>query len=331
MNRRSGHRRRLAWIGSILLVGSLGAEATAPQAEPLLVLGTYPSAVGDFTLYLPAQYPDAAATDLRHTTEDLALMLVSRFGPVESAPFKVVITLDREQLNEWAGRELPGWIHAVALEHPSRIVLLAPAANVATATLERFQEALLHELTHIYLHRLYPRRAGGPLPGWFHEGLAVHTSGGMDRSMHRALVRARLFNRFISLKELRRIVHTSAGLSELAYAQSVVAVQFMEDQYGPEVYRSLFDGLRAGDSFRSAFASAAGETLDAFQSRYQVELLRRYNLLLVAADPNVLFILLPLLVIVAYFTKRWRGRLITAKWRAEEAREAEDAPRDHGD
>lgn len=331
MNRCIGRWRRWAWIGSILLVGSLGAESTASPAEPLLASGTYPSAVGDFTLYLPAQYPDAAATDLRHMTEDLSLTLVSRFGPVESAPFRVVITLNREQLDEWAGRELPSWIYAVALEHPSRIVLLGPAADVATATLERFQEALLHELTHIYLHRLYPTRVGGPLPGWFHEGLAVHTSGGLDRSMHRALVRARLFNRFITLEQLRRIVHTSAGLSELAYAQSVVAVQFMDDLYGPEVFRSLFDGLRAGASFRSAFAGAAGETLDAFQTRYQVELLRRYNLLLVAADPNVLFILLPLLVFVAYFAKRWRGRLITAKWKAEEARRDEEAPGDNGD
>lgn len=331
MNRRSGHGRRLAWISTILLVGSLGAEPTAPPGEPLLASGTYPSAVGDFTLYLPAHYPDAVATDLRHMTEDLSLTLVSRFGPVASAPFRVVITLDREQLDEWVGRELPSWIHAVALEHPSRIVLLGPAADGATATLEHFQEALLHELTHIYLHRLYPQPAGGPLPGWLHEGLAVHTSGGLDRSMHRALVRARLFNRFITLGELRRIVHTSAGLSELAYAQSVVAVQFMDDLYGADVFRSLFDELRAGASFRSAFARAAGETLDTFQNRYQVELLRRYNLLLVAADPNVLFILLPLLVFVAYFTKRWRGRLITARWRAEEAERDEEAPRDHGD
>ncbi len=316
----------------MLLVGSLEAGAAAPPPkEPLLAVGTYPSAVGDFTLYVPAQYPEAAATDLRHMTEDLSLTLVSRFGPVKSVPFELVITVNREQLDEWTGRELPSWIHAVALEHPSRIVLLGPAVDVATATLERFQEALLHELTHIYLHRLYPSRAGGPLPGWFHEGLAVHTSGSLNRSMHRALVRARLFNQFTTLEQLHRIVHTSAGLSELAYAQSVVAVQFMDDLYGPEIFRSLFDGFRTGASFRSAFASAAGETLDAFETRYQVELLRRYNLLLVAADPNVLFILLPLLVFVAYFTKRWRGRLITAKWNAEESWRDEEAPGDHGD
>ena len=331
MNCPSGRWRGLAWISSILLIGGFGADATAPSSEPLLTQGTYASAVGDFTLHLTAQYPEVAATDLRHMTEDLSLMLVTRFGPVDRAPFRVVVTVNRDQLDEWAGRELSPWIHAVALEYPSRIVLLEPAADGARATPDGFQEALLHELTHIYLHRLYPSRTGGPLPGWFHEGLAVHTSGGMNRSMHRALVRARLFRRFITLEQLRRIVHTSAGLSELAYAQSVVAVQFMDDLYGPGIFRSLFVGLRAGDSFRSAFASAAGESLDVFQTRYQVELLQRYNLLLIAADPNVLFILLPLLVIIAYFTKRWRGRLITAKWKEEDARGVEEVPRDHGD
>jgi len=176
----------------------------------------------------------------------------------------------------------------------------------------------MHELTHIYLYRLYPRWRGGPLPGWFHEGLAVDISGGLDRGMHRALIRGRITRRFYTLEQLDRIYHTSAILSELAYAQSVVAAQTMAAFYGELVFQAIFDEIRAGRSFHDAFTQATGEALPLFQARYQAELHRRYNLLLVLADPAVLFILLPLLVLAAYFVRVWRNRAIAARWTRED-------------
>lgn len=306
----------------ILLAGGIVAAAESQQLSPagqdsLTFYGPHAGPLGYYMLYLPTDYPSEAEDYLRELVADLALVLISRYGPVDSAAFELVIVNAREQLAAWTGHELPRWIHAVALEHPPRVVLLGPATDISDPTSHRLEQALLHELTHIYLYRLYPSRNGGPLPGWFHEGLAVYFSGGLDRGMHRALIRGRLTSRFYTLEQLDRIYHTSAVLSELAYAQSVVAAQSMTAFYGEEVFHSLFDEIRRGYSFAPAFALAAGETLEQFQTRYEAELHRRYNLLLVLADPSILFILLPLLVLVAYFIRVWRSRVITARWAAE--------------
>jgi hypothetical protein len=309
-------------VTGILLAGGIVAAAEPQQLSPagqdsLILSRSYASPLGEFTIYVPADYPLEAEDFLREVVADLALVLISRFGPVDYAAFELVIVNTREQLAAWTGHELPRWIHAVALEHPPRIVVLGHTTDIADHTSHRLEQALLHELTHIYLYRLYPSRNSGPLPGWFHEGLAVYFSGGLDRGMHRALIRGRLTSRFYSLKQLDRIYHTSTVLSELAYAQSVVAAQSMTAFYGEEVFHSLFDEIRRGYSFAPAFALAAGETLEQFQTRYEAELHRRYNLLLVLADPSILFILLPLLVLVAYFIRVWRNRVITARWAAE--------------
>lgn len=313
----------------ILLAGGVVAAAEPQQPRPagqdsLILSGTCPSPLGEITLYLPVDYAKEVETYLREVTTDLALALISRFGPVESAPFELAVANSREQLDAWAGHELPRWIHAVALEYPPRVVVLGPATGISDPASHRLEQVLLHEFTHIYLYRLYPSPEGGPLPGWFHEGLAVNISGGLDRGMQRALIRGRLTNQFYTLKQMDRIYHTSSVLSELAYAQSVVAAQCMEDFYGDWVFRSIFDEIRRGWSFAPAFALAAGETLEQFQARYEAELRRRYNILLVLADPSVLFILLPLLVLVAYLIRIWRNRVITARWAAESAGSGND-------
>jgi hypothetical protein len=191
-------------------------------------------------------------------------------------------------------------------------------------------------LTHIYLYRLYPSAGNGSLPGWFHEGLAVYTGGGLDRGMQRALVRGRITGKFYTLAQLDRIYHTSSVLSELAYAQSAVAAQFMEEIYGRGVFRDIFEELRRERVFPAAFAQATGESLERFHIRYEADLRRRYNFLLVLADPSVLFILLPFLVLVAYLVRQWRNRVITARWAAEGAGasigpESEPPPSDKAD
>ncbi|UCH63321.1 MAG: hypothetical protein JSU77_02375 [Fidelibacterota bacterium] len=320
-------------ITGILLAGGIAAAAEIQQLSParqdsLVISGSYTSQLGEFTLYLPADYPSGTEDFLQEMIADLALVLISRFGPVDPAAFELVIVNAREELSAWTGRELPRWIHAVALEHPPRIVVLGPATDISDHTSHNLEQALLHELTHIYLYRLYPSRNGGPLPGWFHEGLAVYFSSGLDRGMHRALIRGRLTNRFYTLGQLDRIYHTSTVLSELAYAQSIVAAQSMTAFYGEDVFHSLFDEIRRGYSFAPAFALAAGENLEQFQTRYKAELHRRYNFLLVLADPSVLFILLPILVLLAYFIRIWRSRIITARWAAEGYGGGDDPGRD---
>ncbi len=318
-----------AWFEKIVIVQILPWVLLAVAGNPgqdtfALPLKSYDSELGAFTLHLPEDYPLEMEVHLSETTSDVALALVTRFGPVDPALFQLVVVSSREQLAEWVGAEMPKWIHAVAREHPSRVVVLAPSGAAADPAEYRFQQALLHELTHIYLYRLYPSWVGGPLPGWFHEGLAVHVSGGLDRGMYRALIRGRLTGRFYTLEQLDRIYHTSSVLSELAYAQSVVAGQVMKDFYGENVFTDFFNVLRLGLPFQQAFGSATGEPVELFYERYHAELLRRYNLLLVLADPAVLFILLPLLVVVAYFVRLWRNRIITARWRQEDA--AHDYP-----
>jgi hypothetical protein len=294
-----------------------GDSPGSGETDPLVSSEPHESKLGEYTLVLPPNYQDDSEKYLVELVSDVAAGLITRFGPVNQATFQLVVVSTREELEKWVGGTVPDWIHAVALERPPRVVILGPGTDVSDPSRHNFEQTLLHELTHVYLYRLAPHWGTKRLPGWFHEGLAVHISTGLDRGMHRAIIRGRIAKGFYSLMELERIYHRTSDLSELAYAQSVVAVQSMEHFYGETIFRQLFDELRLTGSFESAFLRATGESLPAFMNRYQQELLRRYNLLLVLADPMVWFILLPILVLLAYLIRLWRNRAIQRRWRQE--------------
>lgn len=304
----------------LLTTGLLWGGSTQPgETDSHRSSGPHESKLGEYTLVLPPNYHDDSEDYLVELVSDVAAGLITRFGPVNQAPFQLVVVNTREELETWVGGTLPDWIHAVAMERPPRVVILGPGTDVTDPSRHNFEQALLHELTHVYLYRLTPHWGTTRLPGWFHEGLAVHISTGLDRGMHRAIIRGRLSGGFYSLIELERIYHRSSDLSELAYAQSVVAVQSLEHFYGETIFRQLFDELRLTGTFESAFMRAANESLPTFRSRYQQELLRRYNFLLVLADPMVWFILLPILLLLAYLIRLWRNRAIQRRWRQEQA------------
>lgn len=305
-----------ATLAGCLAAGLAGEQAT-PRSDVLALRGFSDSSLGRIALHVPGDYSATAATFLQETAASVALALTTRFGPVNPAPFQLVVVESRAQLQDWLGHALPRWIHAVASEHPPRVVILGPDLGGRDRASQRFEMTLFHELAHIYLYRLPSGREGESLPGWFHEGLAVYVSGGLDRGMHQALIRGRVTGKYYALAELRRIYHTSPALSQLAYAQSLLAIQSMEEFYGDGVFRELFDSLRRGASFAEAFVTAAGVTPPQFQDRYQQALRHRYNPLMIITDPGAVFILLPLLLVVAYFVRQRRNRAIRARWLTE--------------
>ncbi len=300
----------------LALAGIAWAVPGAPQM-PVESESVYSSALGEYTLQLPESFRSVAAVNLRQAVETVTTVLVERYGPVTESPYELVLARDHAELARWAGQELPEWFQAVTLKHPSRVVLLIPTTHDADFSVGEFELTLWHEFTHLYLLRVTPA-AGRHFPGWFHEGLAVYTSSGFNLGFHWALVKARLVGRFYDLKELNRFHHSSADWSTQAYAQAYLAVREMAELYGPGIFREIFTGLSAGDDFGTAFTGAAGESPSKFQERYREQLDRRYNLLLVVADPRVLYISFPLLLIAAYLARRWRNAVIKARWQVEE-------------
>ncbi len=307
--------RLLYSVLAVMLLTGGTMNATASRQTPPAKAGYHPSALGEFSLQAAENYNLQAQENLRAAVGSVAIALVGRYGPVKPEKFDLIVVRNRSELFAQAGREFPDWIQAVALERPSRVVMLMPTTRDLDISVSEFEQTLMHELTHLYLYRIAPARV---FPGWFHEGLATYTSNGFNRSLHWALVKARLFHLTFTLGELNRLDHRSADQSTQAYAQAYMAIRLMADSYGPDIFPKIFVIQARGGSFEDSFSAAAGESLAQFEKYYLDELGRRYNFLLVLANPRTLFITLPLLLMLAYFIRRWRNAVIKARWQMEE-------------
>jgi tetratricopeptide (TPR) repeat protein len=150
-----------------------------------------------------------------------------------------VVLYTREQFHDitqspaWAGGAYDGRIRV-----PVQGALADPV---------EFQRVLTHEFTHALVHSI----AGGGVPFWLDEGLAVRFEGS-DPERRRTQVRSAQ-----ALLPLTRLEGSFATLSTkeavLAYAQSGVAVEEMFEQAGAPAVVSLLEAVRAGVPFQEAF------------------------------------------------------------------------------
>ena len=151
-------------------------------------------------------------------------------------------------------------------------------------------------------------------------------SGGLDGDLQRAVLWARWTGRLQRLRDLRTIRHRTAAASQVAYAQSALALQYLTQRHGDVAQANLLAALGKYSSFERAYSQTFGEPLVSFETGYLGWLRKRYNLLLLASDPATLFMLLPLLMIVAYLATYLRSRRQKAEWAAAEQLQPDDSP-----
>jgi hypothetical protein len=105
---------------------------------------------------------------------------------------------------------------------------------------------LPHETTHVVLAGQF---GSHPVPRWADEGMAVLTEPAEKIELHRRnLVRCRRDGQVFTVRELMRLEnYPQPNRIAAFYAQSVVLVEFLSRQRGPQVFAAfLRDGLHTG-------------------------------------------------------------------------------------
>jgi len=240
---------------------------------------------------------------LRSGTDTIRIRIVST-----SAEFRAV-----------TGTDLPYWVGAVTLFPQDLIVLRSP--DLSKSTLREYRTTVGHELVHYMQGQLVPLNL---TPVWFNEGLALYFSGEFGLS-ERVLVSKVLWRpRLIPLNGIERMMQFSHPRAELAYAESGSAVEFLDVVYGSETFLRIFDSMRGGLSFDRALSLAIENEEVDFESQWQKYLAQRYNWIFLLDIQNILWLIIPVLALVAYVSIRRRNKKKLRQWNVEEANESND-------
>ena len=134
------------------------------------------------------------------------------------------------------------------------------------------RRVLRHELVHAFVHAV----GGASVPGWLNEGLAQWLEEG--RAEQLAAARESLAG--AALFPLERLEGSLASWSDareigLAYAQSLLLVEHLEQHYGERVLFALVEGCGKGETLAGTFRSLTGVELALVLSDLEAELAGR--------------------------------------------------------
>jgi tetratricopeptide (TPR) repeat protein len=144
-----------------------------------------------------------------------------------------------------------------------------PTKGLTVVTPE-LNAVLVHELTHAFLASL-PANC----PGWFNEGLAQLQENRSASSAKKALAELRETGRLIRLEDLQgSFVGFSADKAEIAYTESLSAMEFLVARFGRTSVRSILDLMAQNLNFENSLKKVLNQSLPEFETAWHRALLQ---------------------------------------------------------
>lgn len=189
-------------------------------------------------------------------------------------PLVVVVYSSRQELNGVFG--WPASISAMGAYHAGVIRVLTPQAWILPGDEGQMERAfmnsgpMVHELTHLVLDKV----TEGNIPRWFTEGVAQNEEykltgfqfGGGNYSFDKKLP-----------YDFRKMDKGFDNLPDqtLAYRQCFSAIQYMEQEYGPDSVHQILNVLAGGGSISKAIDEVLRVNLEEFQSDWENWVLKK--------------------------------------------------------
>jgi len=198
----------------------------------------------------------AAAERIRAVDREELGQVLKRAGL--TLPDDVHVTLIAD--DDPRARPVPDWI--VGLASGRRDIVIFPE-RVPPYPYDSIESVFRHEVAHL---ALAARAGDGPLPRWFHEGVAMSVDRGWDTSG-----RLRLLLEMVRNPRTERLGQLFASDTQpenaVAYGLAAALVADLQRRHGPAVVGALAAQVAAGVPFARGFEIETGQTPDGAASR----------------------------------------------------------------
>lgn len=275
----------------------LAATAALPREAPAALGVASPPVV---VFQLEAEEGRLALQACRQAWQEHGATVTGALLPAEFRADSVrCLVLTTAGFDRLFGGRLPDWGVGVAL--PSgRLIALDYERLPAVGRSVR--EVFLHEMVHALL--LQGAR-GVALPTWLHEGTAMRLSG---EWRFVDTVSVALSGRLPDLQRLRSAFPGGAAPADRAYRTSLLAVSYLQEQYGDDVVARLVATAAETGDFAAAFAAVTGDDLGRFEVRFAGAMKLKYGWLVMIFRWPTLFVLLALVLAIGAVAKIVRTR-----------------------
>jgi hypothetical protein len=276
----------------------MGGQLPRVVAPLALILAFAPSPAEVFGWEVSIDAPpslDASVARIRRLDPEPLEEALGRAGL--ALPGTVQVTLIPET-DPRAG-EVPGWIVGLALGVQDVVIF---PERVASYPYDSLESVVRHEVVHLALSAA---AAGGQLPRWFHEGVAVSVEMGWTFGDDLRLLLAAATRPATADLALLFQSDTQPQTAD-AYRLAAVLVEDVRRRHGATTPGAIAARVAAGMPFSHAFVLETGETADAAAARAWPSFRRWTTWVSFVTSGTALWTVILALAFLAFFAQRTR-------------------------
>ena len=193
------------------------------------------------------------------------------FVPPERTPFEVFSDANGQSAHQWFSTRMTGlpWIQTIGASTGMIVALASPES-----TPQQYHWARV--LKHEYVHILTLQQTGFNIPHWYTEALAVRAErNAMPANWAELIVERVPDGKLFDLTNVNLGFQRPEGPDDwhMAYCQSRLYAQYLEDEWGEESLSDLLAAYQQGLSTPDAIERVTGTSVEEFEQGYRKSLI----------------------------------------------------------
>jgi hypothetical protein len=224
----------------------------------------------------------------------------------------IYLASSEEEYKRFNPPDIPDWSGGVAFTKEN-IIILKPGSYYDP---DKYRQTLFHEIAHIYIGAIIKDM---PFPVWLNEGTAMYLSE-KTISWHESIVigNALSSGNLIDLNAIDSVMVFADASAHLAYLESFLAVQLLVEKQGEKKLAQLIKDFSESQSLDHLFEKHFGYGFIEFEIEWYDTLKKRYRWIAFLQFDNLFWVLLVIIIILAFVGIKIRNRKIYKQWEQED-------------
>ncbi len=235
----------------------------------------------------------------------------NKYGNVKKKDFNIYITNTKKDYNTISNGVAPSW--SVGITKSDQIIIKSPSLSKMSES--QFYKVVVHELNHLYVNRLYNNHT---IPKWFKEGFAGLIANQFSLKHKINISKNFWSNSLLSINDLHSFKSINSSNHRLAYSQSYALVDGLKYYYGNEVIEKIIIELRNGKTFNQSIYNVTKQKVDIVINQLFDYKKSSYKWVFILDLKNIIFSILPFVLIFGFLFKKYNNSKIIKKWEEEE-------------
>ena len=234
------------------------------------------------------------------------------YGPIPVKKFDFYIYNKNNQYDLKINNQHWKWSLGITYKN-DKIIIKDP--QFSHIKFSKFKQVVEHELNHLMINRIDNNH---DIPRWFKEGFAMLIANESSLSHKIKVIKHLNTETLYNLDDITTFRNFTQYEYSLAYAQSVLYAEAIQNLYGKDIFINIIENLKNNVNFNDAIYILTNKNIKELEISIQDFLKKKYRWIQLINFSDFLFSIMPLLLVLGFIIKSIKVKKIKKQWEIEE-------------